>query len=91
MLKGQSPTVKDSVWNIPISEIEDNGKSLLRPDAIFGVIIVEVKRKVEYSWACTFWFAKGFKGYTKLHLALSGAGYNNFSIATFFKKIFNTL
>ena len=38
----QSPKVKGSIWNIPISKIDRNFKSLSRP-----TIIVKMKRKVE--------------------------------------------
>ena len=48
MPKGQSPKVKGSVCNIPISEIENNCNSLPRPADSNGVIIVKLKRKVAY-------------------------------------------
>ena len=43
--KGQSPKVKGSICNIPISEIDDNCSSLPRPADSNGVIIVKLKRK----------------------------------------------
>ena len=49
MLKGQSPTVKVSVFNIPIS----NCNSIIRSGDSNGVTM-ELKIKVEYSWAYPF-------------------------------------
>ena len=51
MAKVHSPKVKGSVCDIPISEIDNNYNSFLRPENSNGVIIIELKRKVEYSWA----------------------------------------
>ena len=48
MLKGQSPKVKGSICNIPISEIDNNCNSLPRPADSNGVIIVKLKRKAAY-------------------------------------------
>ena len=58
------------------------------------VIIMEMKRKVEFSWACTFLTSWCFKGYRNLPLAWDGVRYKKFSIAksmthTIFLKIFN--
>ena len=62
------------------------------------VIIMELKRKIEYCWAFTFWTSHGFKGYRNLPFAWDGVKYNKLSIATgmtststffFKKKIFN--
>ena len=44
MPKGQSPKVKGSICNIPISEIDNNCNSLPRPADSNGVIIVKLKR-----------------------------------------------
>ena len=46
--KGQSPKMKGSICNIPISEIDNNCNSLPRPADSNGVIIVELKRKAAY-------------------------------------------
>ena len=46
--KDQSPKVKGSICNIPISDIDSNCNSLSRPVDSNGVIIVKLKRKVEY-------------------------------------------
>ena len=48
MPKGQSPKVKGSICNIPISEIDNNCNSLPRPAVGNGVIIVKLKRKAAY-------------------------------------------
>ena len=48
MPKGQSPKVKGSICNIPISDIDSNCNSLPRPADSNGVIVVKLKRKVEY-------------------------------------------
>ena len=46
--KGQSPKMKGSICNIPISEIDNNCNSLPRPADSNGVIIVKLKRKAAY-------------------------------------------
>ena len=46
--KGQSPKMKGSICNIPISEIDNNCNSLPRPADSKGVIIVKLKRKAAY-------------------------------------------
>ena len=43
--KGQSPKVKGSICNIPISEIDNNCNSLPRPADSNGVIVVKLKMK----------------------------------------------
>ena len=48
MPKGQSPKMKGSICNIPISEIDNNYNSLPRPADRKGVIIVKLKRKAAY-------------------------------------------
>ena len=48
MPKGQSPKIKSSICNTPISDIVSNCNSLPRPADIIGVIVVKLKRKVEY-------------------------------------------
>ena len=48
MPKGQSPKVKGSICNIPVSDIDSNCNSLPRPADSNGVIVVKLKRKVEY-------------------------------------------
>ena len=48
MPKVQSPKVKGSICNIPISEIDNNCNSLPRPADSNGVIIVKLKRKAAY-------------------------------------------
>ena len=48
MRKGQSPKVKGSICNIPISEIDNNCNSLPRPADSNGVIIVKLKTKAAY-------------------------------------------
>ena len=48
MPKGQSPKVKGSICNIPISEIDNNCNSLPRPADSNGAIIVKLKRKAAY-------------------------------------------
>ena len=46
---GLSPTVKDSVCNIPISEIDSNCNSLLRLVDGNRVMIMKLERKLKYS------------------------------------------
>ena len=48
MSKGQSPKVKGSICYIPISDIDSNCSSLPRPADSDGVIVIKLKRKVEY-------------------------------------------
>ena len=48
MPKDQSPKVKGSICNIPISEIDNNCNSLPRPADSNGVIIVKLKREATY-------------------------------------------
>ena len=48
MPKGESPKLKGSVCNVPISEIDTNCMTLPRPSDSNGLIIVKLKRKVEY-------------------------------------------
>ena len=62
MLKGQPPTFKASVWNFPISETGSKCNSVVRHANSNWVIIMGLKRKVEYSWSCTFWACFCFKG-----------------------------
>ena len=47
MPKGQSPKLKARICNIPISEIDANCITILRPADRNGVIAVKLKRKVE--------------------------------------------
>ena len=69
MLKGQPPTFKASVWNFPISETGSKCNSVVRHANSNWVIIMGLKRKVEYSWSCTFWASFCFKG-TEVSLEL---------------------
>ena len=55
MLKGQPPKFKASGLNFPISETRSKCNSIFRHANSNWVITMELKRKVEYSWACTFW------------------------------------
>ena len=64
----------------------------------YWVIFVELKRKVEYSLAYTFWVSLCFKGYRSLPWTWDGVKYYKLSIATgvtsnsifqLFEKIFN--
>ena len=48
MPKGQSPKVKGSICNIPISKIENNCNSLPRSADSNGIIIVKLERKAAY-------------------------------------------
>ena len=48
MAKGESPKVKDSKCNIPISDTDSNCNSLPRPADSNGVIAVDLKRKVQH-------------------------------------------
>ena len=48
MPKGQSPKLKGSICNIPISEFGRNCMSLPRPTDSNGLIVFKMKRKAEY-------------------------------------------
>ena len=48
MPKVQSPKVKGIIWNIKISKTDYNFKSLPRYADSNGIIVVKLKRKVEY-------------------------------------------
>ena len=48
MPKGQSPKLKGSICNIPISEFGGNCMSLPRPTDSNGLIVFKMKRKAEY-------------------------------------------
>ena len=48
VMQGQSPKVKGSICNIPISDIDGNCNSLPRSADTNGVIVVKLQRKVEY-------------------------------------------
>ena len=48
MPKGQSPKVKDSISNIPISKIDSNFNSFPRPVDSKRMIVSKLKSKVEY-------------------------------------------
>ena len=54
MLKGQPPEFKASVWNFPISETGCKCNSVFGHADSNWVIIMELKRKVEHNWTCTF-------------------------------------
>ena len=55
MLKSESPKFKANVWNFPISQANSKCNSVIRHADSNRVIVVELKRKEEYNWACTFW------------------------------------
>ena len=57
---GQSLKFKASVWNIPNSETGQNCNSLFKLVDSYWVVITAQKRKMEYSWACTFWASQSF-------------------------------
>ena len=52
--KGQSLKFKASVWNIPNSETGQDCNSLFKIVNSNWVVIIEQKREMGYSWACTF-------------------------------------
>ena len=45
---------RTGVWNLLISETGSKFNSVFRPADSNGVIIMELKRKVKYSWTCFF-------------------------------------
>ena len=47
MLKGQSPTFKGTICNVPI-DVVSTCNTLPRPANINGLVIVKLKRKLEY-------------------------------------------
>ena len=67
--KGSSLKFKASVWNFPISETNRNYNSLFKLADNNWVTILEQKRKIEYSWACTFWASWDFSRCRNLYLA----------------------
>ena len=82
MLKGQPLKFKASVWNFPISERDSKCNSVFRHADSNWVVIMELKRKVEYSWTCTFWASLHFKGNKSLAWTWDGVRYYKLSIAT---------
>ena len=67
MLKGQPPKFNGSVCNFPISKIGNSRNSLFRPADSNSAIFMELKRKVECSWACTFWPVRVSRGIESNH------------------------
>ena len=53
--KGQPPKFRASVRNYSISQAKSKCNTLFRHAGSNWVIIMELKRKVECSWECTFW------------------------------------
>ena len=82
ILKGPPPKFKAIVWNFPISETGSKCSSIFRHGDSNWVIIMELKRKVEYSWACTCWVSLFFKGYRSLPWTWDGVRYFKLWIAT---------
>ena len=60
---GQSLKFKANVWNIPISETGRNCNLLFKPVDSNWVVVMEQKRKMEFSWACTFQASQGFNSF----------------------------
>ena len=58
--------LKGNVWNVPISETGSRCNSVFRHNDSNWVIIMELERKVEYSWTYTFWASLCFKRYRSL-------------------------
>ena len=52
-------------------------------------ITMGLKRKIEYSWKCTFWTSYCFKGCINLSLAWDGVTYNVLLIGTGMTTTFN--
>ena len=67
--KGQSFKLKASVWNFPIPETGRNCNSLFKLVDSNWVVIMEEKRKIEYSWARTFRGRQSFSVHGTLSLA----------------------
>ena len=82
MLKGQPPKFKAIVWNFPISETGCKCNSVFRHDDRKGVIVMELKRKVEYRWEYTFSGSLYFNGYRSLPWTWNGVRYYKLSIVT---------
>ena len=68
MLKGQLPKFKARVWIFPISEIGSRCNSVFRHADSSWVIIMDLERKMECSWARTFWAELCLQGYRSLPL-----------------------
>ena len=66
MLKGHPPKFKASIWHFLTSETGRKCNSVFRHADSNWVIIMELKRKIEYSWAFTFWASLCSKGYRSL-------------------------
>ena len=54
MPKGKSLKIEDSICNIPVLEVDGNYKMLPRPANSNGLIIVKLKRKLEYKGHAVF-------------------------------------
>ena len=68
MLKGQLPKFKARVWIFPISEIGSRCNSVFRHADSNWVITMELERKMECSWARTFWAELCLQGCRSLPL-----------------------
>ena len=54
MRKGKSLKIKDSICNIPVLEVDVNCKMVPRPADSNGLIIIKLKRKLEYKGHVVF-------------------------------------
>ena len=54
MPKGESLKIKSSICNISVLEVDVNCNMLPRPADINGLIIVKLKRKLEYKGLVVF-------------------------------------
>ena len=52
--KGKSLKIKGSICNIPVLEVDSNCNMLLRPADSNGIIIANLKRKLEYKGHVVF-------------------------------------
>ena len=82
MLKGEPAKSKARVWNFLISETCSKCNSFSRHADSNWVIITELKRTLEYSWASTFWASLYFKVCRGLPWTWDGVRYYKLSIAT---------
>ena len=72
--KGQPPNFKATPWEL-FQFLKQAVSTTWHADSNL-VIIMKLKKKIEYSWVCTFWTSQCFKGYRNLPFAWDGVRYD---------------
>ena len=80
--KRSATKIQAIVWNFPISETGSKCNSVFRHDDRKWVIVMELKRKVEYRWEYTFSGSLYFNGYRSLPWTWNEVRYYKLSIVT---------